>query len=291
MDDCMDDCKHVFLDDMRNGVTVCTICGVAKTIFSSEPEWRDPKRERCDTVAARHSCGASDDNQHETFIADNSLLSKMNRSLSRYNKTVEEDKLRIEELCHYLHLSNSVCNQAVEMMRDVRKNCDGVWRGNRRVALRAACLSIACKDMSVGINDTEIIKHPTVKLSVKCLNKQKKMILMSQHARKNSAYKADDKYTEFGRRFCSRLGFDYKLTNVICGRAESLARKPRLQSKQSNMILAVTVIHVVRTSIFVSIEELCQATGVTAPTLAKWYAEAFRVSYGDARDLVRQMQK
>lgn len=286
----MDGCVHVFLDDLENGVSVCSACGVTKTIFSSEAEWRDPARERCDT-AAWHASDASDSNIDGTAIAANSLLSKMNRSLARYNKTLQEDKTKIEEVCHYLHLSNSVCVRSIEMMCDVRKNCDGVWRGNRRVALRAACISLACKNMNVGINDTEIMTHPTVNIPVKCLNKQKKTILMFQHARKQNAYQADDKYTEFGRRFCSQLGFDYKLTNAICARAEALSRKPRLQSKQSNMILAVTVMHVLRSSPFVSVEQLCQATSVTAPTLAKWYAEAFRVSYSDARDMIRQMQR
>jgi transcription initiation factor TFIIIB Brf1 subunit/transcription initiation factor TFIIB len=286
----MEICQHVFVDDMRNGVTVCNICGVAKPIFNAYAEWRNPDQERCDTVAAWYS-DASSNVQAGTSISGNGLLSKMNRSLTRYSRTIEEDKFRIEELCHHLNLSKSVCLGAVNMMCDVRRNGEGVWRGNRRIALRAACLSITCRNMNVGISDREIVGHASVNLPIKCLNKQKKMIIMMQHAHKSTTIISGEQYTEFGRRFCSRLGFDCKLTDVICRKADSLARKPRLQSKQSNMILAVTVIHVIRASTLVSTEDLCQVTGVTHPTLTKWYADAYRISYADARDVLRQMQQ
>lgn len=280
-------CSHEMYDDLTNGVSVCSHCGTVKQIFSSLPEWRDGAMERCE-MGTR--CGAEFSG---TEICGTGLLSKVNRSLLRYNRTVYEDKLQIENICVSLKLSGSIRDAAVQLMEDTRRHCAGVWRGNRRVGLRAACVSIECQRANVGVNDTEIISLPFVQLQVKCINRQKKMILTAQHDRNRShvSFMTAVNHGDFGLRFCAKLGFDYRLSSFICTRAQTLAHKERLQSKPSNFLLAVAVMRILSTTKSIRCSQLCDVTGVTAPTLAKWYADAYQVPYADARRLVRTMRQ
>lgn len=274
-------CQHVMFDDESNGVAVCSQCGLTRPIISSAPEWRDSAKERCDMIDAPHEAS--------TDIVGNGLMARMNRSLCRQSRTLYEDAQCIQHVCALLRLSHSICDAATRIISDTRQHCEGVWRGNRRIALRAASISLACQMAQVGITDHEVVRAWNITIPARCLNKQKKIILSSLHQRSQVQDMEKDQYNEFGLRFCSELGFDFQLSRIICNRAEVLSRRPRLQSKPANMILAVVVIHHIGRS-HVTAQMMCKAARVTVPTLTKWYADAYNVTYTHARDVVRGMR-
>ena len=275
-------CPHTDVhEDARNGCVVCCACGVVLSAYiSSEPEWRDPSRERCDTWPAdTHRCGG-------TEIYGNSLMAKMNKSLVRVNRTLYEDTERVQGLCSSLALSDAVCKRACDLMQYVRKHSSGVWRGNRRIALRAACLSLTCKEFSIGITDHEIVSSEHAKVPIKSLNKQKKFILILQHGN-DCMPRSEHSYSEFGRRFCVQMGFDDRLTCMVCSRAEQLASHAKLKSKPPNLVMTVAIVHMLKNTYVLDIERLCVTAGVTTPTISKWYADAFNESYSVARSILR----
>ena len=278
------ECDHTDVQhDTREGASICRACGlVLGNIFSTDVETRNPDAARCD-FSTREGCSG-------TFITGNSLMSKINLSLQKYDRVQREETDVIDRICTTLQLGNEVAEVAAQHMSCIRKKT-GIWRGARRIALRAACVSIACDQMCVGISDVEIATSPLVSLQIKTMNKQKKLALNLLHDAE--VRQSHVRYSsEYGRRFCRRLGFDRYLTSAVCMNAEHFDAKPRLQSKPCNMIVTVSVIDICLrcTKLPTTLSELCNVANVTAPTMAKWYAEATRISFSSARALLRRLR-
>ncbi len=284
------ECTHAHTeDDSCEGHVVCRECGlVLRPVFSGDVESRNPDAARSDYHPSARGAARGAEG---TFISGNSLLAKMNRSTHRGDRVEREEYELIERICGTLHLNSQVVSTGFSMLQTVRAET-GVWRGARRVAVRAACISIACAHLCVGISDGEIAGSALVQLPIKTMNRQKKVALAVLHGARQ--YQSHTRYSsEFGRRFCARLRFDRFLTSAVCTRAEAFDSKSRLQSKPCNMIVTVSVIDIClrceRSP--TTLSRLCEVANVTAPTMAKWYADATRTNFARSRCLLRMLKR
>ena len=267
----MNNGKHYVTIDQRNGDRVCEYCGlVVGKCMSDLPDWFESDKARA---------------SQDTFTQvgpKGSYLNKLNLSINRDQLTNDDGADFIQRLCSELELDANVSDRAIYYL-DMITSTNGVWRGNRRVALRAACVSIACQQLSVGLKDDELCQAACVKQNMRVLNRQKKIAIsrlydmgIRQHHLMNAS--------EFCYRCCSRIGCDRRTTAYISRLVNRIQNTERLQSKPCIMISVVIIIHVFSNEgIILNKDLICELSGVTMSTVIKWYSDVLECDLQKAR--------
>ena len=266
-----DDGRHVPVHDSRGGCEVCSNCGMVLGVVTNDsPEWFQAEK-------ARASCDA-----FTTVGTPSSLMNRMNMSMNRKSMRVDEGRESIENLCVALGLHESIAERATEFLHMIQKK-KGLWRGMRRVALRAACVSLACQENSVGIKDDEICSNGMINIKSKILNRQKKFVICTLH-QMNVLQNHKRDAAEYCQRFCNILGMDRRATCSISNRVSNLQKCERFQSKPAVMLASAVVICAMANDGYrLSKDAIVELTGVTVPTVIKWYAEINQCSIPVAR--------
>ena len=272
--ECSDDGKHLLIHDRHEGCNVCSKCGiVVGAVANDTPDWFEPEK-------ARASCDA-----FTTAGKPTSLMNKMNMSINQKKMQKDEGHESIEALCVTLGLHSTIADRAVQYLHIIQKK-KGLWRGVRRIALRAACVSLACQEKSVGIKDDEICANAMINIKAKILNKQKKFVICTLH-QMNIAQNHQRDASEYCMRFCNALGIDRRSICSISRKVSDLQKCERLQSKPAVMLAAAVVIRAMAEDGYrMDRETIVELTGVTIPTVIKWYADINQCSVSVARKRV-----
>lgn len=272
--DCSSDGCHQVVVDTRNGYRVCNECGVILSgVVNDSAEWFESGKARAsrDTFTSAGRSG--------------SLMNRMNLSLNRSNIVSDDGEEFIQNVCEYLSMSSEVVELAMMYLNMVQKTT-GILRGQRRLSLRCACVSLACQRFSVGVKDSDICSLPIVGIKTQMLNNQKKMLVKSLH-KQGLNMQSERKVEEYAFRFCNDLGFNRQMAMCISNELVEIRRVPRLQSRSSVQLTTVVVVHTLFNSGFrLSADVLEKISGATVTTIIKWYADVMKCSMVHARESV-----
>lgn len=270
--DISEDGLHRIVHDAREGCNVCDLCGLVMGVVPNRtPEWFESDK-------GRGSC-----NTFSTAGQTNSLMNKLNMSINRNNLVKDEGKVTIESMCVTLGLHEVIADQAVHYLHTIQQK-KGLWRGLRRIALHAACVSLSCQESSVGIKDDEICKIANIK--AKMMNRQKKFVICTLHHMNIKLNHTRDA-SEYCYRFCNAIGMDRRSICTIAKQVSDLQKCERLQSKPAVMLATAMVIRAMSDAGYhMSKAEIVRLTGVTIPTVTKWYADINQCSISVARQRV-----
>lgn len=272
--ECSSDGRHQVVVDTRNGYRVCNECGVILSgVVNDSAEWFEPEKARA---------------SHDTFTSagrSGSLMNRMNLSINRKSIVSDDGEEFIQNVCEHLSMSSQVAEVAMMYLNMVQKTT-GILRGQRRLSLRCACISLACQRFSVGVKDSEICSLSIVGIKTQLLNNQKKILVKSLHKQGLNMH-SERKVEEYAFRFCNDLGFNRQMVMGISNELEEIRRVPRLQSRSSVQLTTVVVVHTLFCNGFrLSIGSLEKMSGATVTTIIKWYADVMKCSLNHARESV-----
>ena len=197
----------------------------------------------------------------------------------------DEGRESIEALCVTLGLQSTIADRAVQYLHAIQMK-KGLWRGVRRIALRAACVSLACQEKSIGIKDDEICANDMINIKAKIMNKQKKFVICTLH-HMNIAQNHERDASEYCMRFCNALGMDRRSICSISSKVSDLQKCERLQSKPAVMLATAVVIRAMAEEGYhMNKDTIMELTGVTIPTVIKWYADINQCNISIARKRV-----
>ena len=273
------DCSHArVVDCARDGCIVCASCGVVIRISMQSQEWRCAEGARGEAGSNFTTVGPRRDFE----------LRAAQRTATRSRRGNDDcDFSACEDKCVQLGLSDEVWQLCVTILRNLHISTSPGWRSGRRVAVRAACISLACDRASTRLNDRAICT--VCHITSKALNRQKKAIICVLHASDFDHIHRKDSVV-FARTFCNALGFDVALTARVQEIVHRIMHAPALQSKSCETITAVAIMRLMLRSQceFVPLLHVCKVAEVTLSTICKWYTETYDI---DALDLRNQLKK
>lgn len=174
-------------------------------------------------------------------------------------------------------------------------------RGDRRIALRLACLSIACRHLSLGVSDREICVAGGIGgKPVRVLNRHRRIVIEKLHnialtgeMDDNNDSGAEVQETapttivsarEYCVRFCGRLHLNSEHTSKIKRIAERLQSLDHMRHCKCVTIICASIIFFCEAnSLRVSITRLCEVADTSRVTIARWLQKASNETLEDCR--------
>lgn len=176
-------------------------------------------------------------------------------------------------------------------------------RGDRRIAIRLACLSVACRHLSLGVSDREICEAGGIGgKPVRVLNRHRRIVIERLYSmtcdRTGGRESADDggdddKETapttivnarEYCVRFCGRLHLSMEYTTKIKRIAERLQSLEHMRHcKCVSIICASIVFFCEANGLRVSVKRLCEVADTSRVTIARWLQKASKDAIEDCR--------
>lgn len=257
---------------VASGWRVCDLCGLVVGQEYEQVEWVPgigDSRQRVSENTAWQP-------QQQTTVTTS--LQRVHAGLGRptRTKTLICGRDLISDICNRPELAfgSGVEASAIEIFqcaRDEYHRC----RGKGRMALVLACISLACMSCSVGVSDAEILDAASLDPKYrKNLNLQKKVVQTLYH-RKNGHVIAQPNAGDYCVRICRIMNVSPQVTRLISQQAVRVAALEHLNAKSCRMIVAVSIIFLVRKrNLKIDISKLCHAMSMTRPTLIKWYTDA-----------------
>lgn len=200
------------------------------------------------------------------------------------------DEQVMRDVAELIGLNDQAVELAMHVLQSVASHV-GVVRGARRMALRAACLSLAGDKQQAQSFEKRLCASHLWRVSPRALRRQKKAVLYALHDLDRRLEHRDEWRSLYTERVCEQLGFDGQLALVMRRRVHRLAADGRLASRPSKCLVASAVMHLMlQTGVpLVRMSTLSIVVGCNADTMHKWYALAYNMPVHEVRTALRAL--
>jgi len=276
-------CKAIngFVEDTKSGDIVCTECGLvlSERIIDLGSEWRnfsESDKDRSRAFQVDEFIGELSTDISRTTFGSNKHggeLGKMPRVQNRMALGPQSRNLvsafeKIAHLSEVLNFPQNIKNRAKSLYKQFEEKRTRTMRGNKKEAVIAAILYMACKEEQVPRTFKELSKETGIKEK----EIRKFYRSLTQLLPKTEGLSTAVSPVDLVNRFCSKLNLSHEIVTAASSVAEKVI--PLLEGKSPSSIAAASILLVTKLSDQKRLEkDIADAASISATTIRNVFKE------------------